>query len=270
MGWVRDFSGQEEHLPRVRNLENAPNAMRQEIVDALYAVAGESQGQIDVDRDLYLTIVQSLGYQAAGNPQAGRRQRIGRDISQQETHWVRVYDLLVRLWPEFRRVGFQEIYRGAINRILAAHASAWDLGEDGRLHRVLPPAAMAQVNAAIAELTDDTYGPASQLFSEARNAYDSRPRRDRDACSNVFDALESVGKIKCGMPNATFGDVINAASILGRLGGQARSKAKTKAVRANGALGGRPRKYPACPRYPSKSHRFNPGSNRCACGYVRK
>ena len=41
------------------------------------------------------------------------------------------------------------------------------------------------------------------------HAYDDRPRRDRDACSNVFDALESVAKIKYNRPNDTFGQVKN-------------------------------------------------------------
>ena len=58
-----------------------------------------------------------------------------------------------------------------------------------------------------------------------------------------------------------------AARFLGRIGGSAKSKAKAKAVRENGKLGGRPRKYPACPRYDNKSHRFTNG--RCACGYQK-
>jgi hypothetical protein len=182
--------------------------MRPEIVDAIYHVAGQTDGRLDADRDLYLTIIQSLGYDAAGNPQAGRRQRIGRDIASQETHWTRVYDLIVRLWPEFQRVGFHEIYREAINRILAAHGVAWDLGEDGRLHRVMPIPGQAQVAVAFAELAVLRYAPALALANAARDAYDDRPRRDRDACSNIFDAMESVAKEKFGMPHSTFGQVV--------------------------------------------------------------
>src|SRR5208282_1294243 len=36
----------------------------------------------------------------------------------------------------------------------------------------------------------------------------ARPRRDRDACSNVFDSMESVAKEKLEMPQATFGQVV--------------------------------------------------------------
>jgi len=82
------------------------------------------------------------------------------------------------------------------------------LGEDGRLHRVLPQAAQAQVQAAITELSEPRFQAALTLMNAARDAYDARPRRDRDACSNIFDALESVAKEEYGMPNATFGDVV--------------------------------------------------------------
>ena len=34
-----------------------------------------------------------------------------------------------------------------------------------------------------------------------------------------------------------------------------------------GRKGGRPRQYPACPKY--RSHVFNPRTGRCACGFVK-
>jgi hypothetical protein len=203
---IRGFSIPEGRIPPIRNIEDAPAAMRQELLDALYLVAGQTQGQLDVDNHLYLAISQCLGVQAAGNPMGGRRQRLGRDLGNAD--WPRIYDLIVRLWPEFQRVGFHEVYREAVNRILAAHAVAWDLGPDGRLHRVLPEAAHAQVQAAVTELSAPRYAPALALANAARDAYDARPRRDRDACSNIFDAMESVAKEKFGMPHATFGQVV--------------------------------------------------------------
>ncbi len=63
-------------------------------------------------------------------------------------------------------------------------------------------------------------------------------------------------------------EVSKAASMLGRLGGLVKSKAKKKASRLNGELGGRPRQFPRCPRY--GSHRFDPKTLRCPCGYRRK
>jgi len=203
---IRGFSIPEGRIPPIRDIEDAPAAMRQELLDAFYLVAGQTQGQLDVDNHLYLVISQCLGVQAAGNPMGGRRHRLGRDLGNAE--WPRIYDLIVRLWPEFQRVGFHEVYREAVNRILAAHAVAWDLGEDGRLHRVLPEAAHAWVQEAITELSAQRYAPAFALANAARDAYDARPRRDRDACSNIFDAMESVAKEKFGMPHATLGQVV--------------------------------------------------------------
>jgi hypothetical protein len=43
------------------------------------------------------------------------------------------------------------------------------------------------------------------------DAYNDRPRRGRDSCRNIFDALESVGKEVFGMPTATFGGVLDEA-----------------------------------------------------------
>ncbi len=40
------------------------------------------------------------------------------------------------------------------------------------------------------------------------NAYNDRPQRGRDACKNIFDALESVSKEMLAMPSATFGNVL--------------------------------------------------------------
>jgi hypothetical protein len=60
-----------------------------------------------------------------------------------------------------------------------------------------------------------------------------------------------------------------AAAFLGRLGGTVTSKAKTKAVRENGKLGGRPRTHPVCKNYDDRSHRFSKKTGRCACGYEK-
>lgn len=160
-----------------------------------------------VDGDLYFTIIQSLGFDAAGNPHAGRRQRIGRDVGR--VHWQRIYDLIERLWPEYQRHALEGVYRENVNRILAAYGISWDLGEDGVLHRVLPRPAQEQVRAVIEELRSPRFVPAVELFTTAANAYDARPQRGRDACSNIFDAMESVAKEIYELPNSTFGQVIN-------------------------------------------------------------
>jgi hypothetical protein len=178
--------------------------MRQELLGAIYHVAN---GFLSVDGNLYYTIEQALGQQAAGNPVAGKRQRLGRDLAQ--APWQRVYDIIILLWPEFANVfPLQDEYRNAVNTILAAYGVAWDLGNDGMLHRVLPTMATAQVSAAFADLS--AFAGALPLLTSAQQAYDDHPRRPRDACANVFDAMESVAKTKLNMPNATFGAVLAA------------------------------------------------------------
>jgi hypothetical protein len=87
--------------------------------------------------------------------------------------------------------------------------TAWLGTWEQTLHRVLPAAAQGMVNAAFEELQNVRYAAASQLMINARDAYDDRPRRDRDACANVFDAMESVAKVKYNRPNDTFGQVKN-------------------------------------------------------------
>lgn len=206
MIWIRKFSSSEDFVPPARNIDNdAAEELRQELVDLIFHLVDESYGHLQ-GIDLYHMISQSLGIPASGNPYGGPRYAVGRDLRRVE--WRRIYDLICRLWPEFNRVGLHRLYRDGVNQILSAHGVVWDLGEDGHLRRMLPLAAQNQVAAAIRELSAPQFAPALALFNAARDAYDDVPRRDRDACSNIFDAMESVAKEVSGMPNATFGDVI--------------------------------------------------------------
>jgi hypothetical protein len=200
MNWVRDFNFNAGANPPIRNVEDAPAPMRQEFVDLVFGLAEQNPHAVGEQR-LHRIIAQSLGVGAAGQPYAGFRYAAGRDGGRAE--WRRVYDLIARLWPEFNAAGLAEQYREGVNRILAAYGCAWDLSVQGHLERVLPVAAQAMVAAAFAELSNPAYAPALQLLNAARDAYDDRPRRDRDACSNIFDAMESVAKIKYQRPNDT-------------------------------------------------------------------
>lgn len=105
-------------------------------------------------------------------------------------------------------VCFQRVPGIAVGGILAAHSIAWDLGNDGRLLRVTPAAVQEQIAAAFSELSDPRFAAALNSFQDAMNSYDDRPQRDRDTCKNVMDALEAVAKEVCGMPTATFGNVL--------------------------------------------------------------
>lgn len=204
---IRSFTSQlDEEASAGRTVDDdAPSGLRQEFIDLAFHVLAPNESY---EPKLYRVITQSLGISGAGQPYGGFRYAAGRAINAAE--WPRVYDLICRLWPP-PPVDLREEYRTGVNRILAGYHIAWDLGEDGQLHRVLPPAAHSQVEAAFRELSQPRFSAALGSFREGLNAYDDRPQRGRDTCKNIFDALESVSKEVFGMPKATFGDVLTAA-----------------------------------------------------------
>jgi hypothetical protein len=203
---IRSFTSQIED-PAGRSVDgDAPPGLRQEFIDAAFhvleQVPGYNEGRI------YKIISQSLGLAPSGQPYAGYRYAVGRDIS--KAKWPRIYDLICRLWPEVPPE-LRADYRTGVNRVMAAYRIAWDLGEDGQLHRVLPLAAQGQVEATFRELNDPRFAAALSSYRDAMAAYDDRPRRERDVCGNIFDALESVAKEVFGMPTGTFGTVLGEA-----------------------------------------------------------
>ena len=155
---------------------------------------------------VYRTAVQSLGVLPAGEPYGGVERGLGREIAR--ATWHEVYDLIVRLWPDFDEVGCGADYLDGVRRILSAYGIAWDMDDGGQLHGAMHPVAQARVDAALAVLSGAAFGDARRIFNDARTAYDHRPRRDRDACANSFDAMEAVAKIAHEMPTATFDGVL--------------------------------------------------------------
>lgn len=194
-------------MPPVRNIEDAPQARRHELLDLIFHLAENHPAGV-VDDRVYHIICQHCGRMGSANPYGGFRRGASRVID--DVGWPRIYDLIVRLWPEFVQSGQVNEYREGVNHILAGNGVAWDLGEDCRLHRVLPEAAQAQVQAAIAELSDPRYAPALAVFNAARDAYDDRPRRDREACINVFQSVESTAQIRYEMPGRGLDDMLAA------------------------------------------------------------
>jgi len=190
-----------------RNIDSdAPQPMRQEILDIAFSLAEHGNRQEPTPDRIFRIVSQTLGIAPSGNPWAGFRHAAGRDL--RGADWPRVYDVVVRLASEFDRAARFGEFQEGVNQALAGNGVVWDLSDGGRLVRVLPLAAQQQVSAAMQELSASRFAPALQLFNAAKDAYDDRPRRDRDACANAFDALESVAKEKAHMPNATFGQVI--------------------------------------------------------------
>lgn len=209
MGWVRNFTMPEGHVPRVRNIDSdAPLPMRQELVDLFFSLVDNNPHVLRVldHEHIYRVSCQNMGQAIAGNPYGGYPYAVGRDI--QRVEWQQVYNLICRLWPEFSRADLGELYREGVNRILSAHGIVWDLSQDERLYRVLPAPAQALVESAVRELEKPEFEGARGSFKYAQEAYDDRPRRDPDVCKNIFNALESVAKTVYQMPTKTFGDVL--------------------------------------------------------------
>jgi hypothetical protein len=210
---TRGFSLGGHIPPPQRNVDDdAPQPMRQEILDVAFSLAehGDHSGP-DPDR-IYRIVSQTLGIAPSGDPYSGFRYAAGRDLSRAE--WPRVYDVIIRLAAEFDRVEKFDEFQNGVNAALAGNGVVWDLSNDRKLARVLPASAQQQVQTAFLELSALQFVPALQLLTAAKDAYDDRPRRDRDACSNVFDALESVAKEKLQMSTATFGQVIAQINTL--------------------------------------------------------
>lgn len=206
MTHFRDFSSSDEFQPAVRNIDSdAPAGLRQELIDLIFHLAEHNSPPL-IDERMHRIICQSLGVSASGQPYSGFRYAAGRDL--RKADWHRVYDVICRLWPEFESAGVTGEYRQGVNRILAAYGVVWELTQEGRLQRHLPTPAQTMVAAAITELRDPRFAPALTLLNAARDAFDDRPRRDRDACTNIFDSMESVTKEVFNMPNATFGSVL--------------------------------------------------------------
>jgi hypothetical protein len=202
----REFSSSSEFAPPARTIDSdAPDGLRQELIDVIFHLA-ENYPMHLTSQHIHKVICQSIGMAASGQPYGGYRYAVGRDLA--KVNWVRVYDLICRLWPEFQKDNLAAEYREGVNRVLAGNGVVWELTDEGRLQRHLPAPAQELVTAAIAELMEPRYGPALALMNAARDAFDDRPRRDRDACSNVFDSLESVAKEVFNMPHETFGAVL--------------------------------------------------------------
>ncbi len=175
----------------------------------LYLTADTTSGGLSVEDHIYLIVEQTLGVQAAGNPMGGKRLRLGRDLAQAD--WPRVYDVIVRLHREYQRAHVGDEYCSNVNALLAAHGIAWDLSGNGQLHRVIPIAAQRRIVEGLEALAAAGFESALELYDSACAAFDARPRRDRDACANMFDSMEAIAKIKLGLPNATFGDCLAEA-----------------------------------------------------------
>ncbi len=206
MTHFRGFSSSDEFSPVVRAIDSdAPAGMRQELIDLVFHLT-EANPPLLKDERMHKVICQSLGVGASGQPYGGFRYAAGRDLAKAD--WRRVFDLICRLWPDLVSAGLTNQYHQGVNSILAANGVVWELTEHGRLQRHLPAPAVTLITAVITELKAPHFAPAFTLLNNAKDAFDDRPRRDRDACANIFDSMESVAKTVFSRPTSTFGAVL--------------------------------------------------------------
>ena len=206
MHWIRDFTRRHGERPD-RTVDNdAPHGMRLELVDLFFALADQGGGQVQ-PRLIYEVTGLMLGAGVTANPFGGERGRVARDIGQ--APWQRVYDWISRFWPEFERAGLGPAFCDGVNAVLSAHGIVWELDTNGQIRRFLAEPVRQHVSEAIRELGAERLAPARALFDAATEAFNARPRRNRDVCTNAYDALESVAKIVCEMPAATLGGVLD-------------------------------------------------------------
>jgi hypothetical protein len=206
---IRPFSSQFMDTTANRDVDNdAPACLRQEWIDAVYLVLErQPSGFSEYDeRKLYYIINQNLGIQPSGTPYSGFRYAIGRDV--RNADWQRFYDLIIRVAAEIPQ-NFHAEYREMVNQLLATYRIAWELDDTDHLHRVLPMAISSQVEAAFLELSQPRFSAALASFQQGMVAYNDRPQRGKDACKNIFDAVEATAKEVHQMPTATFGNVLS-------------------------------------------------------------
>jgi hypothetical protein len=203
---TRGFSSQLNDDSGARDIEDAPDPMRRELIDFIFSLSEHYHEEISPEY-VYQVICHSLGFEALSFVPGGYRPASAKNLIRVD--WSRTYDLIDRLWPDFERQGLGKKYIEGVNKILAGYSTAWELDDEGRVYRLLPEAALNLVKTTFAELERANLTSALELFNDGRDAYDDRPIRDRDACANMFDAMEAVAKEKFQMPQATFGNVVS-------------------------------------------------------------
>jgi hypothetical protein len=138
-------------------------------------------------------------------------QRVSGEISQ--AAWWSLFNLLGEIYQELTgKYGDDHTdFVQALNRVLAEESVGWHMDTSGCLQRQVPLAVRIEEETAFRELQAPRFAPALIHLESARRALNARPRRDREVCSEAFDAVESVGKEIFNIPNGTLGDVLKAA-----------------------------------------------------------
>jgi hypothetical protein len=123
-----------------------------------------------------------------------------------------IYNLIEPIYLATKQAPYPRFkeYEAELNQVFGEESIGWKL-QDGKLERTLPVAAREQLDSVFKELGNPRFAPALTHAIAAYKAYNARPQRGYDVCSNAFDACESVAKEIFGLPTGTFGDVLKEA-----------------------------------------------------------
>lgn len=197
-----------EVTPEQPILEDAPDRLRFFVLDFLRNSIAASDALIIVARVFCLP-------KMLLNPPLGVHAwlRIGEEIDTAE--WWSVFNLLEEIYRTLST--HPAISSGSfvrqLNSVFSEESIGWMMEADGQLQRLLPAPLQIQSEAVFRELQAPRWVVALGHVVASHSAYNKRPRRDREVCSEIFDALESVGKEVFDLPTGTFGDVIKQARL---------------------------------------------------------
>jgi hypothetical protein len=137
--------------------------------------------------------------------------RITAEINQ--SSWWGLFNLLEEVFQDLKEPHGRahQDFAQALNSVLAEENVGWRMDAVGSFQRQVPVVIRAEEEAAFRELQAPRFAPALVHLETARRAFNARPRRDREVCSEAFDAVESIGKEVFSFPSGTLGDALKAA-----------------------------------------------------------
>jgi hypothetical protein len=130
-----------------------------------------------------------------------------------QSSWWGLFNLFEAIFEDLRNDYGREHqdFAEELNSELAQESVGWRMDAVGKFQRQIPLAVRTEEESAFKELQAPRFAPALVHLESARRTFNARPRRDREVCSEAFDAVESVAKEWFTLPNATFGDILKAA-----------------------------------------------------------
>lgn len=101
-------------------------------------------------------------------------------------------------------------FRGEINRILSRNGIAFEIGDGGEVHRLLPPEADAHVLSGQFDTGDETL---NQLLDDARSAFMNPSSGRRLAVERLWDGWERLKSLEDAKKQRSIKKLLDAAAV---------------------------------------------------------